>query len=36
MAEWQNLLLTDSGFYHDNELDKPIAVTSAEGYEVIG
>jgi len=22
---WHNVLLTDSGFYHDNELDKPLA-----------
>ena len=24
MTNWQNVLLTDSGFYYDNELDKPL------------
>ena len=24
MTQWQNVLLTDSGFYYNNELDKPL------------
>ena len=33
---WQNMLLTDSGFYYDNELDKPLHPIINRFREMLG
>lgn len=33
---WQNVLLTDSGFYYDNELDKPLTLLISRFQAMLG